>query len=78
MRQGTIGYFGMRTLIVYLLGFPVFWFAVMDLILFVERGESLLGPALDAILMVFGGGLVIISLVATVVGNQKQNGPVSR
>ena len=32
-----------RALIVYLLGVPIFWFAIMDLFLFVDRGESLLG-----------------------------------
>ena len=61
-----------RALIVYSLGIPVFWFAVMDLILFFERGESLLGPAMDAILAVFGSGLMIVSLVAVAVENQKR------
>ena len=68
----------MRAVIVYLLSLPVFWFAAMDLFLFYSQGKSWLGPALDAILMVFGGGLVIISLIAARVGTQRRNGPVSR
>ena len=67
-----------RALIVYLLGWPVLCFAVMDLGLFSVQGKSWLGPALDVILMVFGGGLVIISLVAVMVAKQKRYGPVSR
>ena len=62
-----------RALIVYLLGLPVFWFAAMDLVLFFDQGRSSLGPALDVILMVFGGGMVINSLVALAVRNQKRN-----
>ena len=67
-----------RALIVYLLTFPVLCFAAMDMGLFFSQGKSWLGPALDVILMVFGSGLVIISLVATVLGNKQQSGPVSR
>ena len=67
-----------RTLLVYLLSLPIFCFAATDLVLFFDQGRSSLGPALDAILMVFGGGFVIISLVATVTGTKRQNRPVSR
>lgn len=68
----------LRALIVYSLGWPVLWFAAMDLALSFSQGKSLLGPALDVILMVFGGGLVIVSLTALLVGNRKRNGPVSQ
>ena len=67
-----------RALVVYLLSLPVFCFAAMDMVLFFSQGRSALGPALDAILMVFGGGLVIISLVATALGNKEHNRAVSR
>ena len=68
----------MRALIVYLLGVPIFWFAIMDLFLFVYRGESLLGPAMDAILAVFGGGLIIVSLVAAMTVRRQRKRAVSR
>ena len=67
-----------RALIVYSLGIPIFWFAVIDLFLFVDRGESLLGPAMDAILAVFGGGLIIVSLVASMTVRQQRKRAVSR
>ena len=69
----------LRALIVYSLGLPVFWLAAMDLTLFFSQGKSWLGPALDVILMVFGGGLVVVSIVSYMAaGNQKRNGPVNR
>ena len=68
----------MRALIVYLLGVPIFWFAIMDLFLFVDRGESLLGSAMDAILAVFGGGLIIVSLVAAMTVRRQRKRAVSR
>ena len=67
-----------RALIVYLLGVPIFWFAIMDLFLFVDRGESLLGSAMDAILAVFGGGLIIVSLVAAMTVRRQRKRAVSR
>ena len=67
-----------RALIVYLLGVPIFWFAIMDLFLFVDRGESLLGPAMDAILVVFGSGLIIVSLVAVMTVRPQRKRAVSR
>ena len=68
----------LRALIVYSLGWPVFWFAAMDLALFFNQGKSLLGPALDVILMVFGGGLTIVSLIALLAGNRKRNDPITQ
>ena len=67
-----------RALIVYSLGIPIFWFAVMDLFLFVDRGESLLGSAMDAILIVFGIGLIVVSLVAAMTVLQQRERAVSR
>ena len=67
-----------RALIVYSLGIPIFWFAVMDLFLFVDQGESLLGPAVDAILMVFGSGLIVVSLVAAMTVREQRKRAVSR
>ena len=66
-----------RALIVYSLGIPIVWFAVLDLFLFVDQGESLLGPAVDAILMVFGSGLIVVSLVAAMTVRQQRNWAVS-
>jgi hypothetical protein len=63
-----------RALIVYFLGLPVFWFAAMDLALFFDQSRSSLGPALDAILMVFGGGLVVVSIVAWWLGTRSRTG----
>ena len=63
-----------RALIVYCLGLPVFWLAAMDLALFFNQGRSSLGPALDAILMVFGGGLVVVSIVAWRLGTRSGTG----
>lgn len=59
-------------MIVYSLGMPIFWFALMDLILFSQHGVSLFGPALDFILMVFGMGLVVVPLVAVATGKRKR------
>ena len=67
-----------RALIVYLLGVPIFWFAIMDLFLFVDRGESLLGPVMDAILAVFGSGLIIVSLAAVMTVRRERKRVVSR
>ena len=67
-----------RALIVYLMGVPIFWFAIMDLFLFVDRGESLLGPAMDAILVEFGSGLIIVSLVAVMTVRPQRKRAVSR
>ena len=61
-----------RALFVYLLGVPISCFAFMDLLFFLAHGESLLGPALDVILIVFGIGLVVVSLVAVVTETQKR------
>ena len=68
----------MRALVVYSLGIPIFWFAVMDLFLFVDQGESLLGPAVDVILMVFGSGLIVVSLVAAMTVREQRKRVVSR
>ena len=51
---------------VYLSGFPIFWLAALDLVLFLKLDKSPLGPALDIILMIFGAGLVTISIFAAV------------
>lgn len=67
-----------RALIVYSLGMPVLWFALMDLILFFEHGVSLLGPAMDAILMVFGFGLCVVSVVAFVTETQSRKRALSQ
>lgn len=62
----------LAALIVYSLGMPIFWFALLDFVDFVEHGESLLGPALDTILMAFGIGLSVVSLVAMVTEKRKR------
>ena len=61
----------LRASILYSLGAGVFGCALMDLILFVVHGDSLLGPALDVILVVFDIGLLLVSVVAVV--TQKRN-----
>ena len=57
-------------LLVYFLGAPVFWFAVVDLGLYLEQGKSMLGPTMDTIVMVFGGGLVVVSVLSILTTRQ--------
>jgi small neutral amino acid transporter SnatA (MarC family) len=51
-------------LLVYFLGTPIFWFAFLDLQLYSSQGKSVLGPAMGIILMVFGVGLMLVSLLS--------------
>ena len=67
-----------RALVVYSLGIPIFCFALMDLFLFVDQGESLLGSAVDVILLVFGSGLIVVSLVAAMIVREQRKRGVSR
>ena len=64
-------------LLVYFVGTAIFWFAFSDLRLYSDQGKSMLGPAMDTILVVFGDGLVIVSLLSLMTTRQGKRKTVS-
>lgn len=67
-----------RARIICLLALPVLGFAAVDSAISLHQGTSLLGPALDCILAVFGTGLATIALTAATGGHNKRMAPPRR